>query len=67
MVESGRVPGEGRLRATFEKLPGRVSEKDRINVSTRNLENPGEHREKIESVPLLKNCTDDYHKMAELV
>ena len=67
MVESGRVPGEGRLRATIEKLPGRVSEKGRISVSTRNLENPGEHREKVESVPLLKNCTDDYQKNVESV
>ena len=65
MVESGRVPGEGRLRATFEKLPGRVSEKDRISVSTRNLENPGEHQEKVESVPLLKNCTDEFRKRVE--
>ena len=67
MVESGRVPREGRLRATIEKLSGRVSEKGRISVSTRNLENPGEHREKVESVSLLKNWTDDYQKRAELV
>ena len=60
MVESGRVPGEGRLRATIEKLSGRVSEKGRISVSTRNLENPGEHREKVESVPLLKNYPDEF-------
>ena len=67
MVESGRVPGKVRIRATIEKLSGRVSEKGRISVSTRNLENPSEHREKVESVPLLKNCTDDYQKNVESV
>ena len=66
-MEFGLVPGDGRLRATIEKLSGRVSEKGRISVSTRNLENPGEHREKVESVPLLKNCTDDYQKNVESV
>ena len=34
MVESGRVPGKGRIRATIEKLSTRVSEKGRISVST---------------------------------
>ena len=34
MVESGRVPGKGRIDATIEKLSGRVSEKGRISVST---------------------------------
>ena len=34
MVESGRVPRKGRIRATIEKLSGRASEKGRINVST---------------------------------
>ena len=55
MVESEPVPRKSRIRATIEKLSGRVSEKGRISVSTRILENPGEHREKVESVPLLKN------------
>ena len=34
MIESERVPGKGRIRATIEKLFGRVSEKGRICVST---------------------------------
>ena len=34
MVESGRVPGKGRIHATLEKLSGRVSRKGRIIVNT---------------------------------
>ena len=34
MVESRLVPRKGRIRATIEKLSGRVSEKGRISVST---------------------------------
>ena len=34
MVESGRLPGKGRIRASLEKLPRRVQEKGRIYVST---------------------------------
>ena len=33
MVEYGRVPGKGRVRAANEKLSGRVLEKGRISVS----------------------------------
>ena len=51
MVESGQVQGKGRIRATLEKLSGRVSEKGRISVSTRKRQNPGEYRETVESVP----------------
>ena len=50
MVESRRVPGEGRIRATSEKLSGRVSEKGRIIVSTGKWLNPGKYREKVEFV-----------------
>ena len=39
MIESGRVPREGRIFATTVKLSERVSEKVRI----------GEYREKVES------------------
>ena len=72
MVESRRVPGEGRIRVTrirvtIEKLYGRLSKKGRISVSTRNLKNPGEHRVRVESVPLLKNYTNDYQKRVESV
>ena len=67
MVESGRVPGKGRIHAPVEKLFGRVSEKGRISVSTGIWLNPGEYREKVESVPLLKNCPDEHRKTVESV
>ena len=67
MVESGRVPGKGRIRPTIEKLSGRVSEKGRISVSTRNWWNPGEYREKVESVRVPKNYPDEYRKRVERV
>ena len=50
MVESGRVPRKERIRATCEKMSGRVSEKGRISVSTGNWYNPGECLKKVESV-----------------
>ena len=34
MLESGRLPGKGRIRATIEKLSRCVPEKGRISVST---------------------------------
>ena len=37
MVESGRVPGKGRIRASIEKLSWRVPRKVRINASTEKL------------------------------
>ena len=55
------------MRATFEKLYGRVLEKSRISVSTRNWWNLGEYREKVESMPLLKNCADEFRKRVERV
>ena len=62
MVESGRVPGKDRPRATIEKLCGRVLEKGIISVSTRNGKNPVEYRENVESMPLLKNCPNKFRK-----
>ena len=62
MVDSEQVPGKGRIHASIEKLSGRVSEKGRISVSTRKWQNPGEYREKLESVPLMKNCPDEFQK-----
>ena len=67
MVESGRLPGKGRIRTTIEKLSRRVSEKGRISVSTENWLNPGKYREKVESVRVPKNCTDEYRKRVESV
>ena len=65
MVEFGRLPGKGRIRATTEKLSGRVSKTDRISVSTRNWLNPGEYEERVESVRVPKECPDEYHKRVE--
>ena len=67
MVESGRVPGKGRIRATIEKLYRGVSENGRISMSTGKWYNSGEYQEKVESVPLLKNCPDEFRKMVESV
>ena len=41
MVESGRVLGKGRFRASIEKLSQRVPEKGRISVSTEKMEECG--------------------------
>ena len=62
MVEAGRVPGKGRFCATIEKLSERVWEKGRISVSTEKWLNPGEYREKVESLTLLKNYPDEFRK-----
>ena len=62
MVESGRVPGKGRIRASIEKLSRRLPKKGRINVSTEKWKNPGDYRDKGESVRVSKNCPDEYKK-----
>ena len=82
MIESGRVPGKGRICGSIEKLservlgkgricgsiqklPGRVPENGRINVNTGKWLNPGEYREKVESMPLLKNSPEEFRKRVE--
>ena len=65
MVESGRVRGKGRIRASTEKLSGQVSAKSRISVSTEKWQNLGEYREKVKSLALLKNCPVEFRKMVE--
>ena len=67
MVESGRLPGKGRIRSSTDKLSGQVPLNGRINVSTAKWLNPGEYREKEKSVRVLKNCPDEYRKMVESV
>ena len=67
MVESGRVPGKGIIRASDEKLSKRVSKNGRMSVSTGKFLNTGEYREKVESVRVPKNCPDEYRKMVESV
>ena len=63
MVESGRVLGKGRIRASTEKLSARVLKNGRIGVSAAKWKNPGEYWEKVESVRVRKNCPDEYRKM----
>ena len=62
MVESRRVPGIGRIRASIEKKSGRVPEKGRISVWTEKWENPGEYLEKVEFVLVSKNYLRDARK-----
>ena len=64
MLESVRVPGKGRTPTSIEKLFGWVLEKGPINVSTEKKKNPGEYQEKVESVRLSKNSTDEYRKVS---
>ena len=54
MVESGRVSGKGRIRASTEKLSARVPKNGRISVSTAKWKNRGEYWEKVEVVRVLK-------------
>ena len=59
MVESGRVPGKGRIRPSIDNLRRGVPENGRIYVSTENSSNPGEYREKVESVRVSRICTGE--------
>ena len=67
MIESGRVTGKGRFRASTEKLSELASKNGRFGVSTRNWYNPGEYREKVDSVRVPKNCPDEYLTRVESV
>ena len=66
MVESGRVPGIGRICAIIEKVSRRVPENGRMSMSTEKWKNPGEYREIVESVRVSKKCPDEYEKMVEI-
>ena len=65
MIESGRAPGKGIIRASIEKLSERVPKNGRIRVSTAKLMDSGEYRDKVESVRVPKNCPNEYPKMEE--
>ena len=67
MVQSGRISGKGRIRASIEKLFGLVPKKGPINVSTEKWKNPGEYQEKVESVRASKNYPSGYRKRVDLV
>ena len=65
MIESGHVPGKGRIRASILKLFPRVPEKGRIDECTEKWLDPGEYREKVESVRVSKNILDECQKRAK--
>ena len=65
MIESGRVPRKGRIRAITEKLSERVPENAKIRVSTGKRENQAKSRENVESVQEQKSCPNEYRKMVE--
>ena len=56
MVESGRVSGKGRIRSSTQKLLVLVARNGIITVITEKWQNPGEYQEKVEAVPVPKNC-----------
>ena len=59
MVESGQVPGKGRIHASTEKLFDLVLKDGTISVSTEKWSNPGEYREKVESDRVSINYPDE--------
>ena len=65
MVESRRVLGKVRIRASIEKHSVRVPKKGRISVSTEIWKNPGEYPKKVESVRLSKNGPGEYQKRVD--
>ena len=65
MIESGRVPGKGRIRASTEKLFEPVPKNGIIRVSTGKWKDLGENRDKVEFVRLQKKCSNQYRKMVE--
>ena len=67
MVESGRVSGKSRIRASTKKLSVRLPTYGRMSVSTVKWNNTGEYREKVEYERVSNNCPDEYQKMVESV
>ena len=61
----GRVPRNGRIRASTEKLFERVPKNGKIRVSTEKWTDSDEYREMVESVRVLKNCPNQYRKKVE--
>ena len=65
MVESGRVPGKGRIGTSIEKLSPRLPEKGRICVSTEKWENPYEYRKTVPAINGKVSNLCEYRKMVE--
>ena len=67
MVKSRRLLAKDGICASTEKLSGLVRKNGRISVSTEKLLNPGDYRQKMESVRVPKNYPYEYGKMVESV
>ena len=67
ILESGPVQGKGRIRASTDKVSGRVSKEGTICVSIEKWYNQVEYREKLESVLIPKKCPDEYRKRVQSV
>ena len=67
LFESRRVRAKDGIRASTKKHSGPVRKNGRMCVSTGTLLNPGEYRQKVESVLVPKNCLDQFRKMVESV
>ena len=65
ILESGPVQGKGRIRASTDKVSGRVSKEGTISVSAAKWYNPVQYREKLESVRVPKKCSDEYRKRVQ--
>ena len=66
MIESGRVPGKGRIHASTEKLSEQIPNNGRFTISTGKWKDSGQNRDKAESVRVPKICPNEYRKMEEL-
>ena len=64
---SARVWEEGTISWSTEKLSGRVSEEGTISLRTEKWYNPGDYREKVDSVRVSKNCPDECLNKVESV
>ena len=67
MVSSESLPGNGRIRASVEKLSRRFPEKGRICVCTEKWHHRDPFREKVEPVRVSKNYPGEYRKRVESV
>ena len=67
VVESVRVPRKGKIPASIEKLFGWVPEKGSNQCEYRKMEESEWVPEKVESVRVSKNYSDDYRKSVQSV
>ena len=67
MVESGRVPGKGRIRASTGKRQNPCEFQKTFPYSTEKGSTLLEYRKKVESVRVSRNCPDEYRNRVESV